>query len=62
MAKFKLEIELDNAAFDPNPYPEITRILGDVQDALDQWQDDCDSVYDINGHKVGSWKITGRKS
>ena len=69
MAKFKLELDLGNAAFtDPcgdNEFHlyarnnEIARILKEVADSLqvaDKYPNE--SLYDYNGNKIGSFKIT----
>lgn len=74
--KFIIEIACDNAAFvtedgEPDPGPEITRILGwvvndigngairpDVVKALHAKNlPEGDLLRDINGNTVGSWKL-----
>ena len=63
MAKFKIEIDLGNAAFEDSPMVEVSRILGHLAKELK----DCDTLasplalYDINGNRVGEAKITGKR-
>jgi hypothetical protein len=57
---FKLEIETDNAAFQPLDYDgrhEIARILRDVIRDLQSTERDEHWLCDLNGNKVGSWKL-----
>lgn len=63
---FSLEINTNNAAFDDeNLGPEVARILSGVAERLAAG--DLDGIYalsgdsplyDYNGNRVGSWKIT----
>lgn len=52
--KFKISIEIDNDAFQPDPRQELCRILRDLIDTLesDGWAGPY-SLRDINGNKVG---------
>lgn len=61
MSSFKLEINLDNAAFhdddgDFDPGHELAKILGDVKDKVRDgyFHANC---YDTNGNCVGQWEI-----
>lgn len=61
---FSLEIECDNAAFDPNPAAELARILSTCAVRLDgvregegfDWL-----VFDINGNRVGTMRLEGEE-
>ena len=57
--KLKLEINMDNAAFDPDAGYEAARILADAVKAVAMG---CirSSLFDINGNVVGKFSITGR--
>jgi hypothetical protein len=66
--KFRLEINLGNAAFDPNPADELARLLqhasGQVQFMFLESPKIDRSAYslrDLNGNAVGTYRITGRK-
>lgn len=50
--KFSVKIETGNAAFDPDPLPELARILREVAGWLEQGRMDG-ACYDINGNRVG---------
>lgn len=59
--KFTIEIECSNAAFEDYPVVEIARILEEQVKKLRRenmyphsWSD---SLYDINGNKVGTVKL-----
>lgn len=58
--KFKLEINMDNAAFEDDS--EIKRIMDDMAKKISHgyplrcW--DKGVIYDINGNKVGTWEVT----
>ena len=59
--RFECEINMDNDAFAEDPHLELCHILkiiaNDIRDIDDT---DCVStVRDINGGKVGTWKIKG---
>lgn len=57
--KLKLEINMDNAAFDHDAGHEAARILTDAVKAVAMG---CirSSLFDINGNVVGKFSITGR--
>jgi hypothetical protein len=52
--KFIIEMDCDNAAFHPNARDEIARILRDAVKRLDR---ERASLFDINGNRVGFWRI-----
>lgn len=54
---FKLEFDTDNAAFAPEPQPEICSILREVAELI---EGGCLSnfVRDTNGNRVGRFSIT----
>lgn len=54
---FELNIELENAAFEDDS-SELSRILKELADKLDQGSTEPGSVRDINGNKVGTYKFT----
>lgn len=56
--KFIVTIEIDNAAFDPDPEPEVARILRAVADRVsDSGNPDHIRVADINGNFVCSTRM-----
>jgi|TARA_Y100000310_G_scaffold150484_1_gene149931 hypothetical protein len=56
--KAKIEIELDNDAFQPSAGPELARILRNLANDLDEYPDACEIVVaDINGNSVGYFEI-----
>lgn len=65
--KFTCEITMDNAAFDPDPLVELSRLLGNASGTFYQLQgydplgwDLKEGIFrDYNGAKVGSYKIEG---
>lgn len=54
--RFTLSIDMDNAAFE-NAF-ELNRILLDVAEKATQGPCHAQSVRDINGNRVGQWKVT----
>jgi hypothetical protein len=62
MAQLTVEIDLDNAAFDPQFSPEVARILERLaetfRDALDPTGSTSWAVRDINGNTIGQVTIT----
>ena len=63
--KAKIEINLDNDAFQPSAGPELARILRNLANDLDEHPDAYGIVVaDINGNSVGHFEIekeTSRK-
>jgi len=57
--KFGMEIHLDNAAFQPEPAPELGRLIADVANRLiNEPGLTQGNLYDANGNFVGGWRIT----
>jgi hypothetical protein len=54
--KFKLEIELDNAAFDNDPMSEVQRLLLIAAARLELGETAWNGLRDVNGNLVGSYK------
>ena len=63
--KLTIEIEMDNDAFESNGNgAEAARILKDLWDDIDCFDlsdGDGGILRDINGNKVGFWKVTEEK-
>ena len=65
---FKCEIEMDNAAFDPDPLLELRRLLINAALRFEQlqgsdplgWDLNNGWFIDINGNKVGRYTIEGK--
>lgn len=53
MAKFKLEINTDNAAFGDSPELELSRILEELSNEVAEDQRDEYIIRDENGNTVG---------
>lgn len=62
MAKFKLEVTADNAAFEPNWRMEMTCILREVIARIDRGENIRSGavIRDSNGNTVGNFRMTGR--
>lgn len=60
--EFTVRFDCDNAAFDPDPGPEIARILRVVAQQVEDGEDASKSLNtrDINGNVVGTFKLRGR--
>ena len=59
--KLKIEIKMDNAAFEPDSGTECSRILGALSadyDGRDLLPGESIALVDYNGNKVGSAKVT----
>lgn len=58
MAKFKLVIETKNAAFGDNPELELSRLLAELAEDVEQRQLETYTLVDYNGNTVGkaTWK------
>jgi len=54
---FSMRIDMSNAAFFP-PVPELTRILRDVAQKIEDGGDGSGPILDINGNKVGFVQYT----
>jgi hypothetical protein len=58
--KAKIEINLNNDAFQPSAGPELARILRNLAQDLDDYPDALGvSVMDVNGNTVGSLEVVG---
>ncbi len=65
--KFKLEIDLGNAAM--QSFGDIANALLKVSNKLDERNEcgqtpngqDLERIRDVNGNTVGKWKLTGRR-
>jgi hypothetical protein len=53
MAKFKLEIKMDNAAFGDSPELELSRILSELSFDVAEDQREEYNISDENGNTVG---------
>ena len=53
----KVRIETKNDAFEGNLRSETIRCLKDVIDRLEHFEDEA-NIFDINGNKVGHFKLT----
>jgi hypothetical protein len=58
---FKLEINMDNAAFEEDPGPELTWILRRLAEKTETWTFAVDrfhpGIYDSLGNKVGTAEV-----
>lgn len=57
--RFSLTVDMGNAAFDEAPSPELARILRDVATRVEDGEREG-AVRDVNGNKVGTFKVVGR--
>jgi hypothetical protein len=62
MSAFNLTVNVDNAAFDPDPRPELARILRAAADVLESGErrDDIgwyQTILDVNGNDVGRFAL-----
>lgn len=58
--KLTIEINMDNAAFDPEPKDEVQRILRRLADSFDDWPGRNEfklGLLDMNGNKVGKAEV-----
>lgn len=56
--KLKIEITLDNAAFEEAAGQEVNRILSDLPERLNFKPGENIGLYDINGNHCGTAKVT----
>ncbi len=54
---FRLQIETENAAFEPSPRLEVARILRELAERLEQGLFGGRRLHDINGNNVGSFRF-----
>lgn len=58
MATFRLFIDTDNDAFNPDPGPELARLLRKIADRIeDDVPDHYRTILDINGNDVGRYAV-----
>jgi|ABEF01.1.fsa_nt_gi hypothetical protein len=60
--KFQIEIDMDNAAFDPHAEVELRRILINITNKLrisyeSETKFKSGNCKDLNGNIVGNWKV-----
>lgn len=61
MMGFHLEIALVGEAFDPDPGPELARLVRKVADRVEHDPvGSSGAVLDLNGNRVGSWWVKQR--
>ncbi len=48
-----IEIETENDAFTPDPYPEVARILREIADSLGPGGHLPSVLRDVNGNRIG---------
>lgn len=60
---FQIHIRTETAAFEDDPTREVTRILREVADKIEQGEDASLSltIFDVNGNDVGRYKLTERE-
>lgn len=59
MSKITIIIHTDNDAFQDDPYGQIADILESIaHNAREGTMDTEESVYDVNGNKCGTLKVT----
>lgn len=56
--RFTIDIECNNSAFDPDPWPELARILRDMAGQLEERHPDYMTLRDVNGNAVGNAAFT----
>ena len=56
--RFKLDISIDNEAFQPDPVPEIARILRALAATIEQQRggETFGPIRDINGNRIGEYE------
>lgn len=58
--KLKIEIKMDNEAFQPDPRAEVFRILQAIADMVDDhgiYAHDARKIQDVNGNTVGTVRV-----
>lgn len=56
--RFKLTLEMDNAAFADAPGEELQRILSNLHLQNRATADNEGTVKDYNGNTIGSWEVS----
>lgn len=57
---FQMTVRCDNAAFEPEPWEELARILREAADKIERERETCEyfqTVHDINGNDVGRFAL-----
>lgn len=56
---FTVTIDTDNAAFEDGAGIEVARILRDIAEQVEDARPENStiSVFDVNGNRVGGWKL-----
>lgn len=56
---FTVKIDTENAAFDPDPTPELARLLRAIADRIETGDDYGHflTIYDVNGNDVGRFAL-----
>ncbi len=59
MARFTVQLSTDNAAFDPDPAPELARIMRKIADTIEAGDDIGQflTIFDVNGNDVGRFAL-----
>ncbi len=59
MARFTVQLSTDNAAFDPDPAPELARIMRKIADTIEAGDDIGQflTILDVNGNDVGRFAL-----
>jgi hypothetical protein len=58
--KFQIEINIDNAAFQPSHEIELNRILMNLANTISLEQRMDGNLRDLNGNTVGFWEISDK--
>ena len=57
MRKFKVEVELENEAFRPDPGPEVVRLLKGIIEKIERGEDEGGRLVDTNGNTCGRFRF-----
>lgn len=61
MARLRIDLDLDNAAFEEDRGEEVARILRDLaDDIILKGARDGRNLFDLDGNTVGKWSVTAR--
>lgn len=58
--RFVVNVDCDNAAFEPDPGPEVARLLRAAADWVEGGRQRA-PLRDVNGNTVGSFRYVGRR-
>jgi hypothetical protein len=59
--EFNVHFECDNAAFDDAPRYEISRILKELAERIEDGGDWTGVIRDVNGNRIGEFELTGEE-